>query len=33
MLEKVLQMMGQWSNTMEDMNEIMPELMGGDEPL
>jgi hypothetical protein len=29
MLEKVLQMMGQWSNTMEDMNEIMHELMGG----
>ncbi|MBY0201494.1 hypothetical protein H7U05_30280 [Priestia megaterium] len=33
MLEKVLQMMGQCSTTMENMNEIMHELMGGDEPL
>ena len=31
MLEKVLQMMGQCSNTMENMNDIMHELMGGDE--
>ncbi|MDT3766151.1 MULTISPECIES: hypothetical protein [Priestia] len=33
MLEKVLQMMGQCSNTMENMNDIMHELMGGDESL
>jgi hypothetical protein len=33
MLEKVLQMMGQCSTTMENMNDIMHELMGGDEPL
>ncbi|MDM8150036.1 hypothetical protein [Priestia megaterium] len=33
MLEKVLQMMGQCSSTMENMNDIMHELMGGDEPL
>ncbi|MFL0498810.1 hypothetical protein [Priestia megaterium] len=33
MLEKVLQMMGQCSTTMENMNETMHELMGGDEPL
>ncbi|MFP3668409.1 hypothetical protein SB717_25020 [Priestia sp. SIMBA_032] len=33
MLEKVLQMMGQCSTTMENMNGIMHELMGGDEPL
>ncbi|MDR7247235.1 MULTISPECIES: hypothetical protein [Priestia] len=33
MLEKVLQMMGQCSTTMENMNDIMYELMGGDEPL
>ncbi|MGG1218260.1 hypothetical protein ABE236_12485 [Priestia endophytica] len=33
MLEKVLQMMGQCSNTMENMNDIMHELMGGDEAL
>ncbi|KAB2486543.1 hypothetical protein [Priestia endophytica] len=33
MLEKVLQMMGQCSITMENMNDIMHELMGGDEPL
>ncbi|PFL68505.1 hypothetical protein COJ36_06855 [Priestia megaterium] len=33
MLEKVLQMMGQCSTTMENMNDIMNELMGGDEPL
>ncbi|MEH7067283.1 hypothetical protein [Priestia megaterium] len=33
MLEKVLQMMGQCSTTMENMNDIMHELMGGDESL
>ena len=33
MLEKVLQMMGQCSTTMENMNDIMHELMGEDEPL
>jgi len=33
MLEKVLQMMGQCSVTMENMNSLMHELMGGDEPL
>ncbi|RAS76685.1 hypothetical protein [Priestia endophytica] len=33
MLEKVLQMMGRCSNTMENMNDIMHELMGGDESL
>lgn len=33
MLEKVLQMMGQCSNTMENMNDIMHELMGGEESL
>jgi hypothetical protein len=33
MLEKVLQMMGQCSTTMENMNDIMHELIGGDEPL
>jgi hypothetical protein len=33
MLEKVLQMMGQCSTTMKNMNDIMHELMGGDEPL
>ncbi|MGR9527509.1 hypothetical protein ACSS31_27920 (plasmid) [Priestia megaterium] len=33
MLEKVLQMMGQCSTTMGNMNDIMHELMGGDEPL
>lgn len=33
MLEKVFQMMGQCSTTMENMNDIMQELMGGDEPL
>ncbi|MED4759946.1 hypothetical protein [Priestia megaterium] len=33
MLEKVLQMMGQCSTTMENMNDIMHELMGGDERL
>jgi hypothetical protein len=31
MLEKVLQMMGQCSTTMENMNDIMHELMGGEE--
>lgn len=33
MLEKVLQMMGQCSTTMENMNDIIHELMEGDEPL
>ncbi len=33
MLEKVLQMMGQCSTTIEKVNDIIHELMGEDEPL